>query len=151
VLRQLAGERLRRHYIDGQRDIFAELPESDWGFILYQWGTDWMTHQGEQKAVVQEYVMRLIDENPPHLGRLLRHMCQRDFPGEVVFRFEELAQVYDPVAIAERLERYGHRALVGPEEEQAAALFRRQYAAWSAAREPRVEPGSPTADGGEDS
>jgi hypothetical protein len=135
ALRRLAAERLRIYYVDGGRDIFEELPEGDWGFILYQWGTGWMTHQAEQRHIVQDYVFSLIDANTPYLGRILRHMCQRDFPGEVVFRFEELAQVYDPAALYEHLERHEAQALIGPEERKAAELFRRQYAAWRSARE----------------
>jgi hypothetical protein len=47
ALRTLASQRLRAYYVDGDRDIFAELPENEWGFVLDQWGTDWLTFGGE--------------------------------------------------------------------------------------------------------
>lgn len=129
TLRALAAERLCGHYVRGERDIFEELPERDWGFVLYQWGTDWMTLSGESRLIAREYVMSLIDRRPEHLGKLLRHFTEKLFPREGLrFRFDEFCQVYDPSAVADRLQRYGERALTGPEEKQAADLFLQEYA-----------------------
>jgi hypothetical protein len=129
ALRQLAAERLQEYYVRGGRDIFEELLERDWGFVLYQWGTDWMTSAGEDRLFVRDYVTRLIDHKPERLGRLLQHFAEKSFPREGLhFRYDEFCRVYDPATIAERLQRYGERALMGQEERQAAQLFLTQYA-----------------------
>ena len=129
TLRKLTSERLYEHYVQGDHDIFAELSESDWGFILYQWGTNWMIHNGESHSAVQEYVMGLIDRKPEYLGLLLRSFAQENSSeGGVTFRFEEFSQVYDPVVIINRLDRYGDSALTTPEERRVVELFR-QHAA----------------------
>ena len=68
----LASERLHTFFVQGNRNIFAELPEEDWSLVLFHWGTDWMTLSGENRSVVQEYMMGLIDQRPEYLGRLLQ-------------------------------------------------------------------------------
>ncbi|MBI1810430.1 MAG: hypothetical protein HYR78_00560, partial [Nitrospirae bacterium] len=43
-LQSKVSQRLKEHFIDGGKDIFNELPEErDWGFVLYQWASNWMT------------------------------------------------------------------------------------------------------------
>ncbi len=128
ALRRIAAKRLFTHYVQDDRNIFIELPESEWRFVLYQWGTDWMTESGENREIVQGYVMNLIDREPEYLGRLLHSFMQRGpLAEEEAFSFKEFSQVYDPEAIGDRLDRYGDRALTNPEERKAAELFRRQY------------------------
>jgi hypothetical protein len=137
-LRRIAAQRLNTHYVQQNRDIFAELPEEGWGDVLYQWGTDWMTFGGENRAAVQGYVMRLTDDTPAYLGLLLRHFIDRSFgQQDGGFRYNEFCQLYDPKAILERLDRHGDRSLRSSEEGRAADLFRQQYAA---SQQPQANP-----------
>ena len=107
VLRGLAAGRLRTYFIEENRDFFAELPESDWVFILSEWGTDWKTHERENRAAVHSYVIRLIDMKPEYLGQLLCSFLQK--APETVFDFKKFAQFFDPTMINERLGHHGVR------------------------------------------
>jgi hypothetical protein len=129
VLRRLATERLHTYFIEGNRDFFAELPESDWVFILHHWGTTWGTQEGENHTVVQSYVMHLLDKRPAYLGQLLRCFLRANPFGEGVgFAFSDLAQICAPTVINEYLNRYGDEALTTSEAKEAARLFRQRVA-----------------------
>lgn len=139
ALRALASDRLYGHYVQGGRDIFAELPDADWGHVLYQWGTNWSTGGEENQTLVRNYVMSLIDSRPAYLGRLLRRFVGPVFPSSAVsFHLNELLQIYDPVAILDRLDRYGDSAFASGEEREAADLFRQSYRQYQQAS---TEPG----------
>jgi hypothetical protein len=128
-LRRLAAERLAAYYVQGSRDILAHLPEDDWYEMLRVWGTDWMTFGGENRSVVQGYVLGLIDRKPEYLGLILGRFTDRSFGQlEGEFRYHDFCQLYDPSAMIERLDRYGDCALTSPAERRAADLFRQQYA-----------------------
>jgi hypothetical protein len=128
TLRTRAAERLHSYYVQGNHDIFAELSEEDWGFVLYRWGTDWMTSGSEARAIAQEYVFRLIEGNPQYLGQLLRYFADRNFgQQEGGFPYSAFCKVYEPEAVLERLNRYGDVALTTPGERRAAELFRQQF------------------------
>jgi hypothetical protein len=128
ALRTVACQRLHAHYIEGHRDIFTELPENDWGVVLYQWGTNWMTSGGESGSAVQDYIFSLIDQRPAYLGLLLQHFIDKSFGNkEGPLRFEDFCQVYDPTAVLDRVHRYREQALTTPEAERAAKLFRQAH------------------------
>jgi hypothetical protein len=124
--------------VEQNRDIFSELPEEDWGLVLYQWGTDWMTSGEENRSIVQEYVLELIDQHPAYLGSLLEHFIDRSFgQQEGGFHYSEFCQLYDPTAILERLDRYADGALTSPEERRAAGFFRQEYVK---SQQPQTDP-----------
>jgi len=128
TLRKLAAQRLYDYYVRDHRDIFGELAEEEWGNVLYQWGTDWMTAGPGNRIIVQEYVLGLIDDTPPYLGQLLRHFIDRGFGQQAGgFRFDDFCQLYDPAMMLERLNRHGDGALMTAETRQAAEIFRQAY------------------------
>lgn len=51
ALRKLASDRLSKHFIEGNRNIFEELSERDWGIVLYAWGTNWETDSKDNQLV----------------------------------------------------------------------------------------------------
>ena len=94
VLRRKATQRLNTYYIQQSRNIFSELPEEDWGFVLYQWGTEWKTLSGENRSSVQGYVLKLIDDNPEYLGHVLRRFIDPSFGQQQGgFRYNEFCHI----------------------------------------------------------
>lgn len=69
ALRDLTAERLKKELIEGGKDILQELPPVEWGFILYQWATNWSTDK-KHLSLVSDYVFSLL-ENPKNLVSLL--------------------------------------------------------------------------------
>jgi hypothetical protein len=126
-IRRLAADRLSKHFVEERRDIFVEFPD-DWGFVLYQWGTDWKTHQSENRSVVQLYVLDLLDKTPQYLGRLLLNFDREwTSPPKPKFHWEEFSHLYDPDVFAERLNQYGDKAFSKPEEREAVQRFLQIY------------------------
>lgn len=129
-LRALAAARLQAYFIEGGRNIFEEYSDLDWGFVLYQWGTDWMTHAHSYKPIVQPYILGLIDEKPEYLGRLLSHYVEKAFPGEGLrFRLEDFCHLFDPDETNRSIVDLGARAFASDKERTATDLFRRAYEA----------------------
>jgi hypothetical protein len=125
ILRGLTSQRLHTFFVQGNRDIFAELSEEDSSLVLFQWGTDWMTLSGENRSVVQEYVIGLIDQRPEYLGPLLRLFVLGDVDPH--FRFDDFCHIYNPSDVLNRLKCYGDQVLSSLEDRQAAELFRQAY------------------------
>lgn len=125
-LRRVGADRLHSYFVVGNRDIFAELTEDEWGYIIYQWGTNWDTRGDENRLVVQSYIMSLFDDKPENLGRVLSRFVNKSSSPNV-FMLDEFRQIYDPDEIAERLHRYGDRALPTAEARRASELFEHRY------------------------
>lgn len=127
-LRRIVAGRLEKYYVAGHRDIVAELSPEEWGFVVFQWGTDWMTNEKESQAVVQGYMLSLVDQTPAYLGRILEGFLDRvRWPEGAVIRFDELSRLYVPAEIKEQLDRYGDTALEGDRARAAAEAFRAAY------------------------
>lgn len=126
TMREISAQRLSEHYVQGKRDIFSDSDRSEWGFVLFQWGTDWMTGSGRYRADVQQYVFNLVDKTPGHLGRLLQSFVdgglRNDSPS---FKLTEFSAIYEPKAVMDLLDRLGDTAFSSDEERQAAGLFRK--------------------------
>jgi KAP-like P-loop domain-containing protein len=125
-LRRLAGERLRRYFIEAQRNILQELPERDVGLVLYQWATDWMTGSEYYAGDVRHYLAGLLDGEPKHAGRLLKIFRTTRTGRAAGLNYEELSAVVDPERVAEALTRIDIAAL-GVDEEDAVRLFRQGH------------------------
>lgn len=135
-LRKLASDRLSEHFIQGNRDIFDELSGRDLPLVLYQWATNWRTDSEDNRLIVQNYVMTLVDRKPECLGRLLSEFRSRSLSGEyLTFDYEGFRRAFDPAFIQERLERYGEAAIITTEAKEAAKLFREQYDAHKTGQE----------------
>lgn len=131
LLRNLASERLTRYFIEGNRDIFEELPGRDLPFVVYQWATNWETDTEKNLAPVRDYIMNLIYQTPEYLGKLLSHFRMRTISGQYTeFQFQSFIKAFDPSVISECLARYGDAALATPEAKESAELFQQQYAAY---------------------
>ncbi|MBA7643216.1 hypothetical protein ES703_50935 [subsurface metagenome] len=60
-LKNKLSNRLKKHFVDENRDIFEEMPEdSDRVLVLDQWATNWETFTGDNKKTVSAYVISII-------------------------------------------------------------------------------------------
>ena len=131
-LRKLACERLSEHFIQGHRDIFAELSGHDLALVLYYWATNWRTDIQDNRLGVQSYIMDLIDRKPEYLGTLLCEFRSKHIStsGEyLTFDYQGFTRAFDPTVIYDRLERYREAAVTTPEAKEMAKLFRENFAA----------------------
>lgn len=126
-LRKLASERFQ-----DDRNIFEELSGRHLVFVLYQWATNWETDSDDNRLIVQNYVLSLIDRRPEYLGRVLCGFRSRTISGEYsTFNFQAFVRAFDPSIIEGRLQDFGGDTLT-EEGKEAVELFRQQYAAYKA-------------------
>lgn len=122
-VRKLVAERLREHFLEQGRDIFGELPSHDAGFVLYQWGTDWMTSSNANREVVRTYIRRLLERQPGYVAKLLNLFVRKPRPrGEPGFDYSEFTQVFDAEEIHGLVARLEVSSLPN-DERQAIRLF----------------------------
>lgn len=126
ALRRQAAQRLSTFYIQERRDIFSEVSEKDCPFMLYLWGTDWETFESDERFVVRDYIMGLIEHRPEYLGQVLKTFLV-NHPSRQYFDFNKFYRIYDPSNILEKLNHYDKQALLCADAKQAAVLFRQAY------------------------
>lgn len=96
ALRDIVASRLKAHFVDSGRDIFNDLPNSlDWGFILYQWGTNWMTFKGSNNKTVNEYVLSLVKDDARKFLRFLLHQTEVTPSGRFLWDLKKMQSIYD--------------------------------------------------------
>jgi hypothetical protein len=124
-LRQLAAAQLRAHYIEAQRDIFAEASLMDAIFILYRWVSDWDTGTNAYREEVMNYAGSMLARDPRRLGALLLQFCQRRSDEDVGgFEYDSFVQVFEPKTVLRLLDEHGDTIFAKPRERKAAEVFR---------------------------
>lgn len=92
---KVAG-RLKKYFVDEKRDIFEEFQdERDWGFVLYQWASNWMTFLGNNSKTVNSYINSLLNEDVKRFTKFLVHWRNKEREGALVFRLNEFIKIYD--------------------------------------------------------
>lgn len=126
-LKRIVSDRLEAHLVKNNRDIFKEYEEKDWGFILYQWGTNWTSFDGENREKVNDYVFGLIDEHPEYLGKIIRHFVQQSGTREEEIDYDSLMQLYDVDIFYSMVKEPKGRIYSNDEEREAVNLFAKVY------------------------
>jgi len=117
AIKARAEQRLQSHFIDGERDVFADYPDAFAG-LLYQWASNWVT--GPRNPVVEGYVEKLIETNPPYLSQLLRKFAAQ---GE---RAIQLFTIIEPAKVLALINDHWAKGLLSDEDRQAAEYFRQR-------------------------
>jgi hypothetical protein len=95
-LRKRVAARLQAHFIEGGKDIFTELPDpGDWGFVLYQWGTNWETLEDGTSQPVNDYVLSLLQNNPTRFAAFFAPRRRYLPSGRVILDVSDIDRVYD--------------------------------------------------------
>lgn len=99
-LRAKISERLKGHFADSGINIFDEYPEGrEWTLIVYQWATNWKTNTGDNRRIVNDYIVGLIEGNTGNLMKVVEHCLHFN-------NAAELRTVYDVDRIEAVVERY---------------------------------------------
>lgn len=114
-IQDLVAERLKKHFVDGNKDIFSELKEErDWAFVLYQWATNWMTFKGGNNQIVNNYVLSLIKDNSKKFAKFIMHQLQR-----TEFSMENLRKIYNIEKLKDLAEKHKDSDMLNQEEIEA--------------------------------
>lgn len=127
-LQNKIADRLKKYFIDENRDIFDELQEErGWAFVLYQWATNWMTFTGDNNKIVNGYVFSLIKDNVKKFIEFLMHQRKRTVSDTWTFDLEELGRVYNLVEFQKLAEKFKDDNSLSKEEKDSIKMFLKLY------------------------
>lgn len=130
-IKEAALDRLKKYFFQGEHDIFAEYPEPrQFAFILYQWATHWENKEENDKEVVNNYLLKLIDKTPKYLGKLLLVNVKNNSRSEGVLNFnlEDFGRAYDGAKFYELAKKLKIEDTYSNEEEKRAVeLFMEKF------------------------
>jgi hypothetical protein len=117
-LRGKLSQRLREYFIEENRDIFDELKEEgEWGFVLYQWGANWGTFEGDNSKIVNDYVFSLIKVDAKKFIKFLLHWKETEFPQETrVFKLDKFGKIYNLLELRDIANKFKDDELLTTEE-----------------------------------
>ena len=122
-LQNILSDRLKKYFVDENRDIFEELEELDWGFVLYQWATNWMTFTGENKKIVNEYILSLCKENAKKFVRFIMHYGKRTRTDTLTYDLDKLGKAYNIKELKNLAETFNHDSSLSTEERKSIESF----------------------------
>jgi predicted KAP-like P-loop ATPase len=122
------SRRLKKYFIDEKRDIFVELPEErEWGFIMYQWASDWMSFKNKNKDIVNKYILSLVKDNPTELVKFIMGLRQKNPNDQMVFALKEFENVYNLEEFARLAEFFKNSPELNDEEKGILEEFLESY------------------------
>ncbi|MFC1512734.1 hypothetical protein ACFL4S_01670, partial [bacterium] len=126
-LQNTISDRLKKHFITENRDIFNELPnKTDWIFVLYQWASNWMTFTGDNKKIVNDYIFQLIENDAKKFTRFL---IERRYRGSdtLTFNLDDIKKVYNLKKFHELAEKFKDDNSLSIEEKDSINRFINLY------------------------
>lgn len=120
-------ERLEEHFITGNVDIFVEYPQvREYAFILYQWATRWGDVAKNNKDLVTDYLLGLIEKKPSYAGYFLVYEVKKGLgfhEDKKYFDYSSFATGYDANKYVKKLEELGESAYSTESEKEAVELL----------------------------
>ena len=125
-LKDIASSRLKKLFIDEKRDIFKELEECDWVFVLKLWSSNFMTYTGDNKKIVNTYILTLVKNSCRKLTKVIMSMRVRvkDKLGtNRIFDLKFYSKIYDLEEFRMLACKFQDDKSLTPEEREAIKLF----------------------------
>jgi hypothetical protein len=126
-LEETVSARLKEHFVGGEADIFEEYPESEAGFILYQWATNWENPKETNRDLVTGYLTDLFHKKPRYAGYLLSDFIRTTSSarGEKTefFDMELFEKAFDKAKIFKAIKDLGENAYLTENEKEHIDLF----------------------------
>jgi len=122
------ADRLKKYFIVEKRDIFDELQkERDWGFVLYQWATNWMTFTGDNNKVVSSYVFSLLRDNVKKFIKFLMNQREKTASDTWTFNLDKFGQVYNLTEFQEIAKKFKDDNSLSRESKESIEMFLKLY------------------------
>jgi len=92
-LKEKLHERLKEYYINDKRDIFDDLNEGDWDYILWYWGK-YLKDNVREKIIFSNYVTSIISNNPKTFLSFIIKQNDQSY-ATWHFNIKKLAEIYN--------------------------------------------------------
>jgi hypothetical protein len=98
LLKIQLSDRLKKHFIDGQRDIFETVHDSGLHVVLYSWGSDWGTNSGKSSQIVSDYVFSRIEVDIKKFSKFLKfvgYLVGQEKTSDFILNFEKFKKIFN--------------------------------------------------------
>lgn len=135
-LQNEVANRLKKYFVDEKRDIFEEIPEKDggWIFVLYQWGSNWESFEGENSKIVNDYVLSLIKNNAKKFTLFLSSQEGLSFSDAPVFNLKEISRIYYLSDLNKLAKKFKDDPTLSSKEKETIEIFLNTYQAYKASK-----------------
>jgi predicted KAP-like P-loop ATPase len=128
-LQKIVSDRLKIYFVDEERDIFEEI-EYRRDFILHQWASNWMSFEGDNKKIVNDYIISIIKKNPKKFAELLsyyhvKHV--REETDKIVFDLKTIKRIYDIESLKDLAEEFKNDQSLNNEEKSLIKSFLKSF------------------------
>ncbi|MHA1401998.1 MAG: hypothetical protein ACTSQE_16745, partial [Candidatus Heimdallarchaeaceae archaeon] len=120
---------LKEHFVDKKRDIFKEIPEKDggWIFVLYQWGSNWESFEGDNNKIVNNYVLSIIKDDAKKFTEFLSSQKGDTFLDTPVFNLRKINRIYSIADLNELANKFKDDPTLSCEEKETIEIFLKTY------------------------
>ena len=128
-LQNEVANRSKKYFVDEKRDIFEEFSEKDgrWIFVLYQWGSNWDSFEGENNKIVNDYVLSLIKGNAKKFVTFLISQKGDAFFDKTVFNLKEISRIYSIEDLNKLAEIFKDNPALSIKEKEIIEIFLKTY------------------------
>lgn len=133
-LQNLLSKHLEKYYIEERRNIFEEIPSKyfGWGDVLYRWGSNWETFEGENSKIVNNYVISLIKDNPARFIEFIKSQKGSTFKDDkTVFNLKEISHIYSIEELYNLSKKFLNNPQLSTEEKEIIEIFITTYQNYS--------------------
>jgi len=128
-LQKIVSDRLKRYFVDEKRDIFDEIDYRR-DIILHQWATNWMTFEGDNNKIVNDYLIPILKKSPIKFVTFLsyyhvKHV--REETGKIVFDLKTIKKIYDIESLNDLAEEFKNDQLLNNEEKGIIKTFLKSF------------------------
>lgn len=102
-LQNKVAARLEEYLIREKRDIFKE---RDWGFVLYQWATNWGAFKGDNRKTVSEYLFSLVKDDVKKFTKFLAHYKQSTVPNSWTVNLDKIGRICDLTQLEDLVKKF---------------------------------------------
>jgi len=128
-LQDKVSSRLKEYFIDKNRDIFEEISEKDggWVFVLYQWGSNWESFEGDNNKIVNDYVLSIIKDDAKKFVTFLMSQKGVTFSDATIFSLKEISRIYSISDLNELANKFKSDSALSSKEKGTIEIFLKTY------------------------
>jgi len=128
-LQKEVANRLKKHFVDEKRDIFEEYSEKirGWSYVLFHWGSNWGSFEGNNNRIVNNYVLSLIKDNAKKFVIFLKSQRGISFEEKTVFNLKDISRIYNIEDLNKLAEKFKDDTALSSGEKEIIEIFLKTY------------------------
>ncbi len=128
-LQNKVASRLKKYFVDEKRDIFEEIQGKDggWVFVLYQWGSNWESFEGENSKIVNDYVLSIIKDDAKKFVKFLTSQTEITFSDTQTFNLKKFSRIYNLSDFKKFVEKFKDDPILSSKEKETIEIFLKTY------------------------